>query len=314
MLLVNYYANSAGPTPPPLNLVVAPVRAAYDFSKWVRAAGVGGDPAAEAEAEAMVEAARRSESLRAGAGRVPLGQESRDETRAYHTYLQQRDARETAEVGARVDSVSRSVQHLEFKQMEDREALDEHMKDLVKELGWLKQQVSKVPRASAVSRGQLHGLARSGRQRRKLHQLARSEANPEYVGKRAAVADWRVPWEVEWPSYEPVEFTHPVVASQPVWADPPDASEVRAPSPDAARPRMRPLPTCPAPPPTPHPPRPRPTCGTPGRARSAATAAMRRATRVPTRPLPTVAFDARSRADSAHRALLALRGQNPRKP
>mmetsp|Transcript_23629 Transcript_23629/g.59918 ORF Transcript_23629/g.59918 Transcript_23629/m.59918 type:complete len:409 (+) Transcript_23629:580-1806(+) len=170
-------------------------------------------------------AARAREAAR-GAGRVPLGHENRDETRAYHAYLQNRDQRETAELGARIGAVDDVVKSLEYKQMEDREALDSQMELLQKELGWLKQQVSHVPRASVQGRGKSHGIASHRLLRGKLHRLARGESNKDYVGQRAPVPEWRVPWEVDWPAYEPTEFTHAKVVAQPIWADPPDAAEV----------------------------------------------------------------------------------------
>mmetsp|Transcript_9898 Transcript_9898/g.29113 ORF Transcript_9898/g.29113 Transcript_9898/m.29113 type:complete len:360 (+) Transcript_9898:87-1166(+) len=58
------------------------------------------------------------------------------------------------------------------------------------------------------------------------HVLARSEGNKLYKGKRAEVPDWRVPWLVLWPGYAPIEFTAEVVARNPPWADPSDASRV----------------------------------------------------------------------------------------
>lgn len=220
MLLVNYYTNSAGPTPPPLNLLLLPSRMSSTIRKWCR----GNEAAAAAAALAAKSARAREVALREGAGRVPLGQESRDETRAYHAYLQERDARKAAESGARVDRVTSIVQGLEFKQMEDRESLDKHMQRITQELDWLKQQVSHVPRGG----GHRYGASERKFSRRALHRRARSELNVAYKGQRLQVPDWRVPWEVDWPSYEPIEFTDSTVLARPSWADPPDASEVRA--------------------------------------------------------------------------------------
>lgn len=53
------------------------------------------------------------------------------------------------------------------------------------------------------------------------HVLARSETNPAYKGKRNPVPDSQVSWDVPWPDYSPIDFTHPIVAAGPVWADPP---------------------------------------------------------------------------------------------
>lgn len=61
---------------------------------------------------------------------------------------------------------------------------------------------------------------------RRLHQRARSTANKEYVGNRLSVPDSLVPWEVEWSSYAPIEWTHPSVLKQPVWADLADPSQI----------------------------------------------------------------------------------------
>jgi ADP-ribose pyrophosphatase len=56
----------------------------------------------------------------------------------------------------------------------------------------------------------------------RLHKRARSEDNRDYAGMRTRVPDDRVPWSVDWPTYEAIEFTHRVVLAQPVWADAPD--------------------------------------------------------------------------------------------
>jgi hypothetical protein len=76
-------------------------------------------------------------------------------------------------------------------------------------------------------------------QRRKLHVRARSEQHTAYVGQRTRVPDLRTPWEVVWPTYEPIEFTHPSVEAGPVWADAADAAEVSARCGRALRASMR---------------------------------------------------------------------------
>jgi ADP-ribose pyrophosphatase len=108
--------------------------------------------------------------------------------------------------------------------MEDREALDKHMKKLTEELVWLRNSVAHVPRGT---HGSEHGGGALRKPtRRKLHIHARSEFHASYKGQRAQVTDSRTPWEVQWPAYEPIEFTHSTVAARPFWADPPDADEV----------------------------------------------------------------------------------------
>lgn len=213
MLLVTYYTKFAGPIPPPLNLLLGPGRAcafAWARCRSLRAAGA---PVHDAEPSAGAQ--------EAGLREVPLGQERRDETRAYHAYVQQRNAREAAELAARVDAVQERVQGIELKQLEDREALDMHMERQAGELDWLKLQVLHVPRANGNRRG-----ARREQARDKLHVVARSEVHKEYEGKRLPVPDWRVPWEVDWPSYEPVDFTHESVHEAD--SDPLDPGEVHA--------------------------------------------------------------------------------------
>ncbi|EGD81237.1 Nudt9 protein [Salpingoeca rosetta] len=53
----------------------------------------------------------------------------------------------------------------------------------------------------------------------------------EYPGsngvKRFTIDASQVPWDVVFPDYEPVEYTHPAVARQPVWADPADPREIK---------------------------------------------------------------------------------------
>ena len=51
-----------------------------------------------------------------------------------------------------------------------------------------------------------------------LHTKARQ---PEYLGgtKRFPVPDDKVPWSVDWPEYQPVDYTAPSVLKGPVWAD-----------------------------------------------------------------------------------------------
>ena len=62
-----------------------------------------------------------------------------------------------------------------------------------------------------------------------LHRKARWErgGNPEYQGKRITVSDEQVPWSCAWPTYNPREFTAPVVINNSAllstghkWADP----------------------------------------------------------------------------------------------
>jgi hypothetical protein len=185
MLLVDYYVNSASAIPPPLNLLLGPPRWAAALWRHLHSTPHKG----------RLDTNRRaSDPACNGAGLVPLGTEHRDETRAYHSYLHWREQRERALVGARVNDVSRVVTSLELKQMEDREALDTHMDTLGKDIGWLKQQVSHVPRASnTTGRGKEHGAARK-LQRRRLHWRARSQIHTEYKDQRTHVPDWRTPW------------------------------------------------------------------------------------------------------------------------
>ncbi|EGD73753.1 nudix-type domain-containing protein 9 isoform b [Salpingoeca rosetta] len=53
----------------------------------------------------------------------------------------------------------------------------------------------------------------------------------EYSGsngvKRFVFDASQVPWDVECPIYKPVEYTHPSVAAQPVWADPADPRKIK---------------------------------------------------------------------------------------
>ena len=44
----------------------------------------------------------------------------------------------------------------------------------------------------------------------------------EYQGgvQRFPVPDDKVSWSVDWPEYQPVDYTAPVVLKGPVWADP----------------------------------------------------------------------------------------------
>jgi ADP-ribose pyrophosphatase len=44
----------------------------------------------------------------------------------------------------------------------------------------------------------------------------------EYQGgiKRFPVPEEKIPWQVDWPEYSPVDYTAPVVLDLPVWADP----------------------------------------------------------------------------------------------
>lgn len=52
-----------------------------------------------------------------------------------------------------------------------------------------------------------------------LHTKARQA---EYLGgvRRFPVPDDKVQWSVDWPEYQPVDYTAPVVLKGPVWADP----------------------------------------------------------------------------------------------
>lgn len=51
-----------------------------------------------------------------------------------------------------------------------------------------------------------------------LHTKARQA---EYLGgvRRFPVPDDKVPWSVDWPEYQPVDYTAPSVLKGPVWAD-----------------------------------------------------------------------------------------------
>ncbi|XP_070573291.1 ADP-ribose pyrophosphatase, mitochondrial-like isoform X2 [Ptychodera flava] len=54
-----------------------------------------------------------------------------------------------------------------------------------------------------------------------LHIKAREKIYPASGGVgRFPVPDDKVPWNVEWPEYQPTDFTAKVVAEGPVWADP----------------------------------------------------------------------------------------------
>ena len=52
------------------------------------------------------------------------------------------------------------------------------------------------------------------------HSKARQSVYGGSQVKRYPVPDDKVSWSVDWPSYAPVDFTHPNVAAGPVWADP----------------------------------------------------------------------------------------------
>ena len=70
------------------------------------------------------------------------------------------------------------------------------------------------------------------------HAQARSELNAAYKGKRVEVPDDKVPWNLEWGRYAPIEFTDAVVLENnrdlpysPTsfkWADPPGVQKLRA--------------------------------------------------------------------------------------
>jgi hypothetical protein len=110
MLLVDFYVNSASAVPPPLNLV-------FGWWSWLQTLYriCGNRLKSQAERDkALQEVATKKQNdderdKAAGAGRVPLGQEHRDETRAYHAYLQQRDVDDSSMLDARVIKVSDNV-------------------------------------------------------------------------------------------------------------------------------------------------------------------------------------------------------------
>jgi len=217
MLLVDYYRRSASPTPPPFNVFLRPLHyLLLIMNEGFVCAMLGEDDGADAIDDEGVLA-------------VDTGTEHRDESRAFNSYMHTRAAKRKQEVRAGVDDVHSVVKALELKQMEDREAQDHAMQKLRRDIEWLKQQVADVPRAN-----QREGYGgRVGRRRAAIHTKARSEGNKAYDGKRALVPDWRVPWEVSWPAYEPNEWTHPVVLGDPdqgkpppEWADVPDAADV----------------------------------------------------------------------------------------
>ncbi|KAJ7389832.1 Transient receptor putative cation channel sub M member 2 [Desmophyllum pertusum] len=53
-----------------------------------------------------------------------------------------------------------------------------------------------------------------------IHHKARATPYPQCAEKRFGVPDDKVPWEVEFPDYSPVDYTAPVVLKKPPWADP----------------------------------------------------------------------------------------------
>lgn len=52
-----------------------------------------------------------------------------------------------------------------------------------------------------------------------VHHKARATPYPQCAAKRFPVPDENVPWEVEFPEYDPVNYTAPVVLKKPPWAD-----------------------------------------------------------------------------------------------
>ena len=65
-----------------------------------------------------------------------------------------------------------------------------------------------------------NSLARMATSSFGIHYKARQ---PEYGNsgvKRFPVPDEKVLWSVDWPNYQPVDYTHQVVSAGPVWADP----------------------------------------------------------------------------------------------
>ncbi|WAR03096.1 NUDT9-like protein [Mya arenaria] len=60
-----------------------------------------------------------------------------------------------------------------------------------------------------------------------LHVKARCEVYPRTQDvKRFIVPDDKVPWSVDFPEYDPIDYTSKSVASQPVWADSPDPATI----------------------------------------------------------------------------------------
>lgn len=51
-----------------------------------------------------------------------------------------------------------------------------------------------------------------------LKYLVDKKEQPVY---RPYIPDVKMDWSVDWPEYEPIEYTHPTVRCKPAWADPP---------------------------------------------------------------------------------------------
>nr|CAB3267285.1 transient receptor potential cation channel subfamily M member 2-like [Phallusia mammillata] len=76
--------------------------------------------------------------------------------------------------------------------------------------------LSKVGKMSSSSHSEAISAATLSRT---IHQKARSTSYPGSDTKRTFVNDEQVPWSSNFPEYNPVEYTAPVVKKQPVWAD-----------------------------------------------------------------------------------------------
>ena len=76
----------------------------------------------------------------------------------------------------------------------------------------------------SVSLHLLSGVSRVGLNARgaSLMSVVNNCRLQEYQGgiKRFPVPEDKVSWQVEWPEYNPIDYTAPVVLSMPVWADP----------------------------------------------------------------------------------------------
>ena len=55
--------------------------------------------------------------------------------------------------------------------------------------------------------------------RKTLHQKARQPFYPKSDIKRFPVPDDKVDWAVDWPEYDPVDYTSSSVLAMPPWAD-----------------------------------------------------------------------------------------------
>ncbi|CAF5012289.1 unnamed protein product, partial [Rotaria sp. Silwood1] len=45
--------------------------------------------------------------------------------------------------------------------------------------------------------------------------------------ERTKVRDEQVSWNVDWPDYEPKQYTSPIVLNNPPWADDPDPKQIQ---------------------------------------------------------------------------------------